>query len=108
MRNKINVMIARTWHGRTKAEDAAAYREYIAKSSIGVLTSTPGNRGVQVWQRTEGSITHIWVISWWDDRESIRAFSGEDMEKARYFEEDHEYLLEFEPHVQHFEAYDFR
>jgi hypothetical protein len=52
-------------------------------------------------------ITHIWVVSWWTDYESIRLFAGNDVEKARYYEDDKRYLLELEPNVQHFEAWAF-
>ena len=37
-------------------------------------------------------------------RTAVRAFAGEDVEKARYYEEDSKYLLEFEPTVKHYEA----
>jgi heme-degrading monooxygenase HmoA len=101
-------MIARTWHGRTKTADAAVYREYVISTGIKELTGTKGNAGTQIWQRKEGEITHIWVVSWWHDYESIKAFAGDDIEKARYYEEDKKYLLELEPHVLHYEAYKFR
>ncbi len=61
--------------------------------------SVKGNFRAQVWQKPEGDITHIWTLSWWEDFESIKAFAGEDMEKAKYVEEDKDYLLETEPSV---------
>jgi heme-degrading monooxygenase HmoA len=70
--------------------------------------SLQGNPGAQVWQKPEGDITHIWTISWWEDFESIRAFAGGDMEKAKYYEEDKGYLLELEPSVAHCECFGFR
>ena len=57
--------------------------------------------------RRNSDITHIIVISWWDGYESIKAFAGEDISIARYYEEDKKYLLEMEPYVQHYECYDF-
>lgn len=101
-------MIARTWHGRTKTADAEAYRKYVEETGIQQLTTTSGNLGAQIWQQSENGITHIWVVSWWKDYESIKAFAGEETERARYFEEDKKYLMEFEPHVKHYEAYKFR
>ena len=101
-------MIARTWHGRTKAHDGEIYRNYVISTGIKDLAATKGNLGVQIWQKKEEDITHIWVVSWWNDYESIKAFAGNEIETARYYENDKKYLLEFEPHVQHAEAWDFK
>ncbi|MGZ8556864.1 MAG: antibiotic biosynthesis monooxygenase [Chitinophagaceae bacterium] len=100
-------MIARTWHGRTKSSDADRYREYVMETGIKNLTSTNGNAGAQIWQQQDGDITHIWVVSWWDSLESIKAFAGEDITIARYYDADPDYLLELERNVQHYECYDF-
>ena len=101
-------MIVRIWHGRTKTSDAEVYREFVIATGITDYKSVKGNLGAQVWQRQEGDITHIWTVSWWDNIDSIKTFAGEDMEKAKYYQEDKDYLLEFEPSVMHSECYDFR
>src|ERR1700748_3799116 len=101
-------MISRIWHGRTKSADAEIYRQYVIETGIIDYRSIKGNLGAQIWQRKEGDITHIWTISWWQDYESIKAFAGDDIQKAHYYEEDKKYLLEFEPTVIHCEAYDFK
>ena len=36
--------------------------------------------------------------------EAIRAFAGDDVERARYYPEDREYLLQLEPRVAHYEV----
>lgn len=94
-------MIVRIWHGRTKTTDAEAYRQFVIDTGIRDYTSIPGNQGAQVWQRQDGEITHVYTVSWWDNYESIKAFAGEEFEKARYYEEDKKFLLEFEPTVMH-------
>ncbi|MGE5107386.1 MAG: hypothetical protein ACM3H8_07570 [Sphingobacteriales bacterium] len=101
-------MIARTWHGRTKTTDAVIYREYVEATGIKELTSTKGNLGAQIWQQQEGDITHIIVLSWWNDMGSIKAFAGNDIAIAKYYPEDTKYLLELEPNVQHYECYDYK
>ncbi len=40
----------------------------------------------------------------WESFESIRKFAGDDIEKARYYPDDKDYLLELEPHVTHYEV----
>ena len=100
-------MIARTWHGRTRTFDAEIYRNYVISTGIRDLVATNGNLGVQIWQKTEKDITHIWVVSYWNSYESIKKFAGNDVEIARYYDNDKNYLLELEPHVQHCEAWSF-
>ena len=83
------------------------YRKYVIETGITHLTATKGNLGAQIWQQEEGEITKSY-ISWWDNYENIKVFAGEDFPIARYYEEDKKYLLEMEPHVQHYECYDFQ
>jgi heme-degrading monooxygenase HmoA len=100
-------MITRIWHGRTSTADADAYREYVVETGIKDYKSVSGNLGVQIWQRREGDITHIWTVTWWDSYESIKQFAGEDFGKAKYYPGDKQYLLEFEENVMHCQCYDF-
>lgn len=46
----------------------------------------------------------IVTLSWWKDKESIEAFAGEDIGRARYFPEDDRYLLTRPETVQHYES----
>ena len=48
--------------------------------------------------------TEVVTLSWWDDLDVIRAFAGDDIETARYYPEDDEYLVERETTVAHFEV----
>jgi uncharacterized damage-inducible protein DinB len=94
-------MIARIWHGRTPTTQAGAYRQYVLATGIPDYQAAPGNLGVQLWQRAEGDVTHIWTVSWWPDEASIAQFAGPAIETARYYPDDANYLLELEPTVQH-------
>jgi heme-degrading monooxygenase HmoA len=97
-------MIARTWHGAVPAEKSDAYLRYLEKTGIPDSKATPGNRGVYVLTRREGKVAHFLFVSLWESREAIRAFAGGDLEKARYYPEDEDYLLELEPTVTHYEV----
>lgn len=97
-------MIARTWHGRVRATDADAYHAYLLSTGVADLRATPGNRGVYVLRRIEGEEAHFVLMSLWDSRDAIRAFAGEDIERARYYPEDATYLLELEPTVTHYDV----
>ena len=97
-------MIARTWFGRTKAEDYDAYLAYLEGSGVAELKRTPGNQGVMVWRRIDGDEAEFGVISFWDSLNHVKAFAGADVDVARYFPDDERYLLEFTPRLKHFEV----
>jgi heme-degrading monooxygenase HmoA len=98
-------MIARMWHGKVPKEKSMAYHRYLLESGLKDYEKVEGNRGAFLlkWDE-EGSITHFYTLSFWDDIESIKKFAGEDYSKARYYPEDKNYLVEFEPGVLHFEV----
>jgi len=97
-------MIVRMWHGRVPASKAAAYREFTNGRAIPDYRSVPGNISVHVLERQEGDVTHFITLTFWDSLESIRAFAGDDLEKAKYYPEDADFLLEYEPCVVHYEV----
>ncbi len=97
-------MIARYWHGVVPADKAEEYEQYVLRTGITDLKATAGNRGAWVLHHLDGGIAHFLVISLWDSLGSIRAFAGDDIERARYYPEDEEFLLELEPTVTHYVA----
>lgn len=97
-------MIARIWHGVTRARDFDAYWTFLHERAIPDYRGTPGNRGVRLFRRLEADRAHFLTLSYWDSLESIRAFAGADITVAKYYPEDQQYLLEYEPTVQHFEV----
>lgn len=94
-------MIARIWHGITPASKAEAYLDFLNQSGVPDYQATPGNRGVYVLRRLEGEVAHFTLISLWDSLEAIKQFAGPQPEVARYYPQDQEFLLEFEPTVTH-------
>lgn len=97
-------MIARIWHGMTEAAKANEYAEYMNKTGVEDLAATPGNQGVFMLRRLEGERAHFLMVSLWESESAIRRFAGEDIEVARYYPQDREYLLELEPTVTHYEV----
>lgn len=99
--------ITRIWHGTTKAEKSDEYLEYVIKTGVADYKKTEGNLSVEILRRVEGDVCHFWTVTKWDSVENIKKFAGEDYEKARYYEEDAKFLLEFEPNVIHCETFEF-
>jgi heme-degrading monooxygenase HmoA len=101
--------VARMWHGRTKTSIADEYYSYLKQEGIDKIEKIPGNLGAQILRRTDGATTEFTVISYWETREAIKAFAGEDIEKTHFLPKDPQYLLELEPKVKHFDVlYDGR
>jgi heme-degrading monooxygenase HmoA len=97
-------MIARLWHGVTPASKADAYLDYLNQTGVTDIRSTAGNRGVYLLRRIEGDRAHFLFLSLWESIAAIEQFAGADIEVARYYPEDLDYLLELEPHVTHYEV----
>lgn len=90
------------WRG--PESKAAEYYQYLIRTGVADYQATPGNRGVYILQRTAEGKTHFLLLTFWDSYEAIRKFAGEDVERARYYPEDLEYLLELEPFVTHYQV----
>lgn len=97
-------MIARLWRGVTPETKADAYLEYLRRTGVRECRATPGNRGVFVLRRRTDRNAEFLFVSLWESMDAIHAFAGPDVEKAVYYPEDAEYLLEMEPEVAHYEA----
>ena len=97
-------MIARMWHGRVPTAKAEAYRAFTNGRAIPDYQSVRGNLSVFVLERTEGDVTHFMTLTFWEDLESIKGFAGPEPEVAKYYPEDKDFLIEFEPHVVHYEV----
>ena len=97
-------MITRMWHGLVPTSRAKAYRDFLNVRAIPDYQSVAGNISVHILERTEGEITHFITLTFWQDLGSIRAFAGEEVETAKYYPEDKDFLLEFEPTVVHYEV----
>lgn len=94
-------MIARLWHGRTSLQKAGEYAAFLNKRAIPDYRSIPGNRAVYILRRDESTVAHFYTFTLWESLESIRNFAGSPIEKAKYYSEDKDFLLEFEPEVTH-------
>lgn len=97
-------LIARIWHGSTHVARADEYADYLERTGARECRATPGNRGVYVLRRIERDRATFTFISLWESVEAIRRFAGDDYEKAHYYPEDRDFLLELEPYVEHYDV----
>lgn len=97
-------MIVRMWHGRVPAQKAAAYRAFLQERAIPDYQAVAGNISVHILERPEGEITHFITMTFWTDMDVIKGFAGANVDEAKYYPEDRDFLLEFEATVVHYEV----
>ena len=97
-------MIARTWAGAVRAADADAYVEYLHRTGFPEYAGTPGNRGVLALRRRVGDRAEFLLVTLWDSEEAVRAFAGDDIERAVFYPEDDRFLVERGERVNHYEV----
>ena len=81
------------------------YLDFLLNAGTKEYRKTPGNISVKIWRKMESGNCHFYTVTEWENIEAIKAFAGEDYEKAVYYPEDEGILLEFEENVQHYESY---
>ncbi len=98
-------MIARMWRGWVRSDRVEEYVATVERTGMTGYRATPGNRGAQLLTRDLGDgRAEIITLSWWDDLDHIKAFAGDDIEIAKYYPEDDDYLVDREKTVAHFEV----
>jgi heme-degrading monooxygenase HmoA len=97
-------MIARTWRGWVRRQDADAYAAYMRETGIAGYTTTAGNRLTLMLRRDVEDRTEFVMLTLWDSMQSVKAFAGEDPQRAVFYPEDDRYLVEREWTATHFEV----
>jgi len=96
-------VVAREWKGRVAPARADEYHQYLLGGVV-KLRSVPGSLGVQVMRRDEAGAVEFTVISYWESREAIKAYAGQDIEKPHHLPKDRELLLELPTRVLHYDV----
>ena len=97
-------MIARIWRGRTRADRSDEYLTFLEGTGLADYRHTEGNRGVLVLRREVEGTAEFTLLTLWDSMEAISRFAGDEVDRARYYPEDPQFLLELTPFVEHYEV----
>jgi len=98
-------VIARMWRGWVRTEDSDVYVDYVERTGMSEYRRTPGNRGAHMLTRDlDDGRTEIVTLSFWDSREVVAGFAGDDISRAVFYPEDDRYLVDRETTVTHFEV----
>lgn len=97
-------MIARIWRGAVRRDDGDDYADYMLSTGIPGYKKTPGNVAAFMLQRDVDDVCEFVMLSLWESMESIKAFTGDDPEKAVFYPEDDRFLIERDLTVRHYEV----
>jgi len=98
-------MILREWRGVTPTAKRDEYLAYMEKTGIKAHTGLEGNHGVMVMTRDlPNNRSEIVILTLWDSREAIEAFTGGRADRARYHSKEQDYLVEMPTDVTHYDV----
>jgi heme-degrading monooxygenase HmoA len=90
--------IARIWRGRTRRERADEYQVY--NYEVGIKPLIEKAMGVQTFREDRADETEFMTISYWESREAMATFAGDDPTQIHHLERDAEFLIELPESVQ--------
>jgi antibiotic biosynthesis monooxygenase (ABM) superfamily enzyme len=97
-------MIARIWHGWAGCvENADAYEDFLRTTFLPAARRLAGYRGAEVLRRAVGDEIEFVTITRFASLDAVRAFAGEDYERANVAPRARELLARFDEHCSHFE-----
>lgn len=97
-------MLTRIWHGRVPTREAEDYLGFLRAHAVPDYAGIEGCLGVYLLHRTDGDVTHVQTLTFWESEQHVRAFAGDDVLRAKYYAGADAVLLEQEPEVRHFET----
>jgi catechol 2,3-dioxygenase-like lactoylglutathione lyase family enzyme/heme-degrading monooxygenase HmoA len=99
-------LIARIWRGWTRTEDADEFVAYVQRTGSAAARATPGNRAAYILRRSDGDRTEFITLTFWSSFDAIKAFAGEDVERAVFYPEHDRFLVDRETTVRHFDVFE--
>ena len=98
-------MIARIWKGKTKIEHLVEYANFMKTRAIPDYSKTVGFIKLAFLKRTDNDYAYFNLITFWENMDVIKDFAGNDFDKAKYYPEDKNYLIDFPEKVTHYEVF---
>ncbi len=97
-------MIARIWRGSAKGDNAEAYRRHVTETVFPALEAIAGHRGAYLLRRETREGTEFLAVTLWDSLAAIRAFAGDDPERAVVEPAARAVLADFDEFARHYEV----
>jgi heme-degrading monooxygenase HmoA len=97
-------MIARIWRGWAPQERAGDYQRHYETEVTERLREVSGFRGAQLLRRDEDGEVAFTSVTWFTDLDAVRAFAGDDYERAVVEEAARAALSRWDERVTHHEV----
>ena len=89
-------MIVRMWHGMVEVSKADEYAEFMKERAVPDYSSVDGLKKLLFLRNVEADVAHFLLVTYWKSMEAVKKFAGDHPEKAKYYPEDDDFLLEKE------------
>ena len=96
-------MISRQWKGIIKAEAHNQYITFLKEIVFEEAKALPGFQSAHIYRRPLDLGYEFLIATEWTDLESIKAFAGEDIEKAVVPPEAQKMMISFDKTVSHYQ-----
>jgi heme-degrading monooxygenase HmoA len=96
-------VIARIWHGWTAPENADAYEEFLRTKMFPSIHRVPGYLGADLLRSDDQGEVAFVTITRFESLAAVRAFAGEDYERAVVEPEARQLLARFDERSEHYE-----
>ncbi len=95
-------MIERVWSARTTRDGARQYAEHFRHVVLPELAAIAGYRGAQLMEREQDGAIEVVVVTRWNTLDAIRAFAGEEMDRAVVHDAAAALMTDYDRKVRHY------
>jgi len=97
-------VIARLWHGWTSRGNAEPYERFLREQMFPSMQRVPGFLGAELLRRDAGNEIAFVTITRFESYDAVRAFAGDDYERAVIEPEARELLSRHDERSEHFDV----
>jgi heme-degrading monooxygenase HmoA len=95
-------MIERVWTARTTRDGAAKYADHFRRIVLPELTAFHGYRGALLLERELNGGIEVVVVTRWQSLDAIKAFAGDEVDRAVVHDDAAVLLTDYDRKVRHF------
>jgi heme-degrading monooxygenase HmoA len=95
-------MIERVWMARATREGAVKYADHFRRVVLPELAAIDGYRGARLLERELNGGIEIVVVTRWQTLEAIRAFAGDELDRAVVHDAAAALFTDYDRKVRHF------
>jgi len=100
-------MIERVWSARTTRDGAAKYGDHFRGVVVRELGALAGYRGARLLERELDGGIEVVVVTRWQSLDAIRAFAGDEIDRAVVHDEAAALFTDFDAKVRHYGVVSF-